>query len=434
MVSQAYPPRFAAGNFRVLRFARFLPEFGWECVVITPAEACHPAVNPRLMEQVNPATEVWRYRCGDPAEHLRKWTQSRRDRFGRMTRGFTRALGRLLDAIFVPDTRMLSVGRIRRTACRVTETRRVDAIWITGPPFGHFLAGPVLKRRFGIPLVLDLRDPWTTSPIRYGGRNGWKLKPERRMEARLFQLADRVVLNTHHVRRDYQVLYPHLDLAKWCVLPNTYDPEDFASVQPEKHQQRVFLHAGVSGGIRTAKWLIAAIGQLRRQGLVAPDSFRYVSYGPGGRDEHEAAAAAGVRDMVEFRGARPHQEVLSAMKGADVLVLLVGRGHEASIPSKLYEYLAAGRPVLMAGPPDSAAAALVRETNVGPVVALDDTETLAINIGEMLAGRASVPNVDVIAAYQSRSVTRSLADTLNNLVGTWAMSGSGAPPEPTSNV
>lgn len=418
MLSYSYPPRQAPSTFRVIRFTRYLPEFGWRCVVVTPKSECHATRDDELMKQIHPLTEVHRFACGDPGEHLRKWMEQHGDASGGAFYTAVKALDRLISLACVPDSRVLSASRLLREAMRVIRRRHVDAVWVTAPPFSIFSIVPALKRLTGLPVVLDLRDPWTTSVLHYQGRNRWKSGLDRRREGRIFELADRVILNTRYAQRQYQALYPDLDASRWGVLPNTYDPEDFSDIKPERFAPKVLLHAGNSGGIRTARWLIEAMGRLRREGLMDPTSFRYISYGPGGRDEHEAASREGVSDMVEFRGSRPHHEVLAAMSGSEALLLLVGEGHDASIPSKLYEYMAVGRPILMAGPRKCAAADVVRETGLGRVVALDDIESLTSCLRNLLSGCLGDvrPNQDGVQAYQTRSVSRALAGVLDALV------------------
>ncbi|MBP7933341.1 MAG: glycosyltransferase [Phycisphaerae bacterium] len=417
MLSQAFPPRQAAGTFRVIRFTRFLPELGWKCVVVTPRVQCHPGLDETLVEQIDPATEVVRFGCGDPAEHLRRWVTLRRDLVGRLTRKPARVLSRLMDKVLLPDTRVLGTRRLFRACTRVFARRRVDVVWITGPPFSYFRIVPRLKKAFGVPVVLDLRDPWTTGDLRYQGRDRWRLKHERRMEGEAFALADRVVLNSELCHRAYCRLYPDLPADRWAVLTNGYDPEEFVDVLPEPFDRMVLVHGGLSGGNRTARWLIQAMGILCKAGVLSPASFRYVSYGSGGPEEHEAAVAGGVADMVEFRGSRSHKEVLSAVKGAGALLLIVGSGHETSIPGKLYEYLGAGRPVIMAGAPDCAAADVIRETGVGRVVALNDVEGLADCLRDLVLGRlASHRDEGRVRAYESRSISRRLADLLRSVM------------------
>ena len=423
MLSYSYPPRRSASTFRVIRFTRHLPEFGWRCVVVTPHAECYPGCDDELLKQVHPLTEVHRFACGDPAEHLKRWMTHHEYASGGAMYLSVKVLHRLIDKACVPDSRVLGSRRLLRESLKVISRQRVDAVWLTGPPFSTFGIVPALKRKTGLPVMLDLRDPWTTG-LRYSGLSRWKYSLERRQERRAFELADRVILNTHYALNQYRALYPDLNPERWGVLPNTYDPEDFSGIQPERFPKKVLLHAGMSGGIRTARWLIEAMGRLRREGRVDPESFRYISYGPGGHEEHEAVAQAGVGDMVEFRGSRPHREVLSAMTGSDALLLLVGKGHEASIPSKLYEYMAVGRPVLMAGPPDCAAADVIRETGIGKVVPLEDTDGLISCLKDILDGRLTERRSqhEGVKAYQTRSVVQSLASLLDALVANRAAS------------
>lgn len=417
MLTHAFPPLVAASCFRVMRFARFLPEFGWRCIVLAPAEHCCAVVDRELLKRVTPSARIERFRCGDPAEHLKKWLARPHAGGLRWTHLPAKVLLRCLQSLLIPDTRVISLRRPYRAAVRLIRGTPVQAIWVTGPPFSFFHVGLHLKREWGVPLVLDLRDPWTTSPLRYQGRMRWALGPEERREREVFEAADRIIINTPLALDEYRAKYPDLDESRWEVITNGFDPEEFAGVRPEVFKPVTLVHAGMTGGIRTARYVIEAMGKLRAAGAVSPESFRLVTYGEGGAEEHEAARVGGVQNMVEFRGSRAHHEVLAAMKGAAALLLLVGKGHETSIPGKLYEYLASGRPVIMSGPMECDAARIVRQTGVGPTVAIEDVNGLAAAIRNLVEGRLSPADRDeaAIRSYESRSLSGRLAAILTEV-------------------
>lgn len=415
LLTQEFPPRRAPGCFRYVRFARFLPEAGWDCVVVTPDVDCHPGLDNSILKDISPGTRVRRFGCGDPAEHLKKWTLTRKDRIGRLTSVPAKLAGRLLDATSAPDTRMWSRRRICRAARAAIREHNVDAIWIGGPPFSYFLVGAALKREFGLPVVLDLRDPWTTMDTRYIGSWGFRRKLDRWLERRVFANSDRIIVNTLGACQQYRELYPDLPADRWAVLTNGYDLAEFDRVAPAKFDRTVFFHAGLTSRIRTSHHLIRAIARLRGEGAIRPGQFQFVSCGEPTPEEAAAIRDNDLCELVRFLGRVPHEQVLSMMLGADVLVLLVAEGHERNIPGKLYEYFAAAKPILMAGPTRSDAADLLGSTGAGMIAAIDDEKQLAGQIRQLLDSTTSLPPgaADAVRKYDIRRLAGDLAELLN---------------------
>lgn len=417
MLAHCFPPLQTAGTFRVIRFVRFLPEFGWRCIVGTYKETCHANVSPTLHEEVNPEAEVHRFGCADPGEHLKRWLRMRHGRLGRLAWLPVKVLAKLLATFLCPDSGVLGIGRVYGAIARILRRRPVDAIWITGVPFSLFLHVFRLKREFGLPIVLDLRDPWTYNPIRYRGTNRWRRRVDSWLEQRIFPCADRVVFNTERTRAWYESRYPRMDHTKWRVITNGFPQEEIDAVAPETFDRTTLVHGGATNKRQTGRFVIEAMGRLRKEGVISPETFRYVSYGPGVSGEHKAAQAAGVADMVEFRGRAEHKKVLAAIRGADALLLVGAREHTLIVNCKLYEYLGARKPVIMAGAEDGAAADLIRETGVGTVAGREDVDTITERLRELVAGKlACHRNDEAIRAYGSRALSEKLAGILDELV------------------
>jgi glycosyltransferase involved in cell wall biosynthesis len=104
--------------------------------------------------------------------------------------------------------------------------------------------------------------------------------------------------------------------------------------------------------------------------------------------DRKYAAALGLGDRLQLLPYRTRREALALQRDSDALLLLIpeagGRGRGV-LSGKVFEYLAAERPILAAVPPDGEAAALVREVGAGVVVAPDDVEGTAAALGELEA-------------------------------------------------
>jgi hypothetical protein len=417
MLSRHFPPAQTAGSHRIIRLGRYLPEFGWDCVAGTSLEGCWGDLDPTLCDQIPPAMAVHRFPCRDPQLHLDMWLEGRGADVSFLKRFPVKLLRHAIWTISSPDSAIWQIGRIYRDIARIVEQERPDAIWITGTPFSWFTMIHRFKRDFGLPVVLDLRDPWTLAQLRYKGPRWVRKWPGMRHERRAFAKADAVVFNTPRILEMYRQRYPTLGESKFHCLTNGYVRDDIDRIQPEAFDRFTVVHGGATNLSRHACSLIAAMGRLRQAGAIGPESFRYVSYGAGTAGEHDAAAQAGVSDMVEFRGRGSHEQVIAALKGADAMFVMFGPSQKRNIPCKIYEYFAAGGPIVAAGPRDSDAANLLTAARTGPVVEYDDVDGLTVALEALFQGQLpDTRDKVVIASKDARALAGELATILDAAV------------------
>ena len=134
MLSPHFPPDTSAGTHRVRLLAPHLPEQGWEPVVVTVDPSGYEwRLDQGLLSLVPPSLRVIRCPAWSP-----QWT---------------RRLG-------IGDLGLRAFTALRRTCAELLERERFDALFITIYPTYPALLGPMLKRRFRVPFVLDYQDPW----------------------------------------------------------------------------------------------------------------------------------------------------------------------------------------------------------------------------------------------------------------------------------
>lgn len=273
-----------------------------------------------------------------------------------------------------------------RAARRIVRPRRVDAVLAIGDPFSAFFVGAALKRSLGLPLVLDLRDPWTIDPAWFSK----KVAPLRRLESfverSLFGLADGVVLNTREALRAYRNLYPELAGQMDCI-PNGFDRSLF---RPAPAVVRggpfTLLHFGNVFGGRSVTPILRAARRLIDAGELSATDFRLVVRGELDVSDALAAQSLGLRACVEVRAYRPYREAMIELRAADVLVALEARDLTLQIPAKVYDYLCAERPILSVGQPGEASD-LIERLGVGMHFRPEDEAGIAAALARWLQNR-----------------------------------------------
>lgn len=354
MITAAWPPVGRIGARRPLRLARRLPARGWTPVVLTPEpDAIFRRPPPRDRSLVEPPVEVHRVGAWVPSTRLHRALAKLST--ARVTR-------RVLADALVPDQYPEWTWAAARAARRIAAEAPVDAVWVTGGPFGIFVVGAAVAAALGRPLVLDYRDPWMGAepPARRS-----PLAPPRPLlraiERRLLHFADGVSAVYPEIIDQNRAMFGQPVGRPWRVIPNGFDPLDLAGA-PRALARPTLLYAGACYGPRSMAPVIEALAD---------------DFGPGdtglelrvfGELDPAAAAALDARPLpgrVAVSGRIPADELAGWLRGARALLLIVGSGHDGAVSGKVFDYLAAGRPIVGHGPPDCAAAELIARCGVG---------------------------------------------------------------------
>jgi glycosyltransferase involved in cell wall biosynthesis len=422
-----FPPVGGAGVQRAVKFVRYLPECGWEPVVVTGPVGSYGDDNledPTLADELPPDVEVRRVAAREP-QHPGRW-RARAERWLRLRPAW--------DSWW-------QQGAVNTGAAIVD----ADVIFATMSPFASCDAAAALSRRLGIPWVADLRDPWALDQmVVYPTGLHWRLE-RRRMRSALATAA-RVVMNTHEAGVQVVKAFPELR-GRVDVIPNGFDLDDFRHPTPsrlddsfrlvhtgELHTELGLRHRGRSrlrrllGGspegvdflARSHVFLVEAVERLARR---RPELGKLVEiHLAGGVREADLASVPSSRIVVH--GYVSHAEAVQLMRSADLLFLPL---HDVPpprrariVPGKTYEYLASGRPVLAALPDGDArdlllragSATLCRPTDVRCLERAVEGQLERALRGEPPAAAAP----EVLAALERRRLTHDLAAVLDSAV------------------
>jgi glycosyltransferase involved in cell wall biosynthesis len=380
IVSFYFPPAGGGGVQRVLKLCRHLPAHGIDVDVLAPDDPRWEASDPGLASAIPPGTTVHRAAYRGPSQE--RSPAARLAEAQGLRRAAVRAaiVGR---GLLLPDPEVAWAPGAIRAALRIVREREIDVVLTTSPPSSVHLVGAAVHRRSGVPWVADLRDSWLANPHRRYERRSVRAK--RRVEGtvarRTLARASAVVAVTPFIRDEAAELVPPGTPLE--VVANGVDFDDFEGLLHEPGPRLRLLHAGSFFGQRTPRPLLGALAVLleRRPELRGLVEARF--FGTFRPADREWADGLGLGDALRIEGFRPHAETLAAMKASDALLLLIpragGRG-QSVLSGKVYEYLAAERPILALVPPDGAAADLLRQTGSGWVADPDDEDA----IGEAL--------------------------------------------------
>ncbi len=435
MVAYFFPPSGAVGVYRTLKFAKYLPEFGWSPVVLTTANGKFPTYDASLLRLVPEGVPVHRVAGMETFNEGFDRPQPRTPRKTLWSRLHTR-LYLLWFAIAVPDTRVgWAIGAYRR-ARKLIRDEGIKHVYISGYPFSSFLVGAWLKRREDVHVVIDYRDPWTQS-ITYE-RTGLRRRIDRAVETWMVRRSDAVISNTrHNDTRMATELGAGQPREKFVAIHNGFDAEDFASIARERNDKFTVTYAGAfyysvgssasAGGVAGAMmtysplYFFAALEAFFARRPEAKSRTRVRFMGVLGQGYDPEITARGLRDVIERVGYIAYDEHLRVLRNADVLLLVLSRGEKSRgwIPSKFFQYLGTGNPIL-AMAPEGEVREIVRETGAGVCVEPDDVAGASRAIEAMFdawqSGAApDARNERAVARYERRNLTHALARVLDRL-------------------
>jgi glycosyltransferase involved in cell wall biosynthesis len=374
LVTMYFPPAGGGGVQRPLKLAQYLPALGIETHVLAPDD---PKWIHRDAELRIP-TQAWVHRARYVGPKARKPAEELHG-----TEGLERALVHARVAsrrLLVPDASVTWNLTAIPAAIRIARKEGIDAVITTSPPGSVHFVGGAVKRATGARWLADLRDPLIANPHRRNDTAATRAKQAANsgLAKLVARSADAISCVSDAIADEVRALEPRGVVR---TIANGCDFDDFAGLRYRRSTRFRITHTGSFFGKRDPRPFLQAVHE---SGLDVVARF----VGDFRAADREWAESLGLGDRLELVPYAPRSESLKLQRNSEALLLLVpeagGRGRGV-LSGKVFEYLAASRPILAAVPTDGAAATLIRETGAGVVVAPDDVAGLRVALEELYA-------------------------------------------------
>ncbi len=361
IITYYWPPNGGAGVQRWLKMAKYLPQHGWQPVVYTPENPEIITADEALSKEVPAEAEVIKRPITEPYTFYKRLTGRKADEkvhLGFLNEGGKKKSWREDLAVwvrgnaFIPDARVWWVRPSVKFLAAYLKTHPVDAIVSTGPPHSMHLIALGLKRKFpALRWIADWRDPWTNIDFYDQLKlTAWADRKHHRLEREVVATADVNVAVGWTMAEELHALGAH----RTEVITNGFDPDD-VPVPPEPVDEKYSLvHVGNLTATRDIPQLWPVLAELCRTDAEFAKRFELRFVGPVDHAVLASIERAGLSDKVTRLGSVDHARAMREMQRARVLLLSVNDTANAKgvLTSKVFEYLAVGRPILAFGPKD----------------------------------------------------------------------------------
>jgi glycosyltransferase involved in cell wall biosynthesis len=405
MIAFHFPPLAgSSGIQRTISFARHLPRFGWEPLILTAHPRAYERVSDDQLVDVHSGTTVERAFALDSSRHL--------------------AIGGRYPAFTARPDRWITwwLGAIP-TGLKMIAKCRPQAIWSTYPVATAHVIGHTLHRLSGLPWIADFRDPMA--------QDDYPADPKtrrmfRKIEERALHKASFSVFVAPGAARTFRGRYPDVAAARLAVIENGYEEESFTGLEcsdkgPLLQGTFTLLHSGiVYPSERDPTQLFQALRLLIDEGRLKPAELRVRLRASG----HESQLAklindSRVADIVELVPPIPYRDALREMMRADGLLVLQARNCNDQIPAKVYEYLRCRRPIIALTDPAGDTASALLKAGVRNIAPLDSATAIAHELRRFLdqarRGEAARPSAALVEMASRTQRARELSDLLDRL-------------------
>ncbi|MBM2821045.1 MAG: hypothetical protein HW405_805, partial [Candidatus Berkelbacteria bacterium] len=299
----------------------------------------------------------------------------------------------------IPDNQSLWILPAVVAGLKIIKKEKIKVILTSSAAYSDHIVALILKEITGILWVADFRDLWTQNP-----EMKFKTVLHRKicqyLEKRVLSEADEIITVSDGLQSNFQKIVPrHKD--KFKIIANGVDLEDFKGIfAPQNNRYLTFAHIGFLYGSRTIDIFCKALDDLDQPNI------KTIFLGTAGNVKKQKVVS--------------HKRAIREMLKADVLLLVIGKNDRRfMMTSKIFEYLAARKPILAIAPEDSAVSQLIKNLKVGWVVDPQDIKTLKKTIKliyqQFLKKDLKIPEIDLLP-YSRLNKTQELSEVLNKII------------------
>jgi glycosyltransferase involved in cell wall biosynthesis len=413
IITYYWPPSGGAGVQRWLKFAKYLPEFGWQPVILTvdPENASYPQRDESLADEIHPDCLVYTTKSFELYNLYKLISGKKEVPYGGFANeskeGWLQKISKFLRGnLLLPDPRKGWNKYAYKKALELIREFNIDTVVTTSPPHSTQLIGLKLKRKFKIKWIADLRDPWTD--IYYYNQfkhTALALSIDRNYEQKVVENADLLITVSEDVKRIFAGKSILPVASKMVVIPNGFDEDDFRIKEVPTEYKKIITYSGTISEAYDVDCFLEALCRLDAN-LKSQILVRFVGKVPSTIEKRFSETGL----EIELVGYVDHSKSIEYLFRSDLLLLVIPKvkNNHGILTGKFFEYLASGKPILAIGPTDGDLAKIIQETKCGSMFDYADAEGMLHFIQESMNNPVSETNPEIANQYSRKQLTQKI--------------------------
>jgi len=417
IITYYWPPAGGPGVQRWLKFVKYLREFAIEPVVYIPENPNYPILDEAIVQEIPKGIKIYKHPIIEPYTLARFLS---RKKTKQISSGLIQAENQsLLEKVmlwirgnlFIPDARKYWIAPSVTFLSTVLKQENITSIITTGPPHSVHLIGYHLKEKFNLKWIADFRDPWTS----IGYHKKLRLtkasqKKHKTLEQLVLNGADKILVTSASTKREFE----SITNTPISVITNGYDG---TYTETKLTSKFTMAHIGSLLTGRNPQILWKVLSELVQENHDFKEALELQFVGVVSADVLAAIYGYHLAPFVTVMGYVSHDKALQVQRASQVLLLIEINASETKgiLPGKMFEYMAAKRPILAIGPKKWDAAAIIAETAAGETFNYtQESDLKALILKWFIAYQKNELSVSSshIHQYSRRELTKKLAAEL----------------------
>ncbi|UWX60967.1 glycosyl transferase family 1 [Chryseobacterium oranimense] len=428
IITYYWPPAGGPGVQRWLKFAKYLPEFGWKPVIYTPENPSYPLLDESLLKDIPQNLEIVKTKIWEPYQLAEKLNKSNKKfKAGQFDVGKNQSWKSKLSIwvrgnFFIPDARVFWVKPSVKFLEQYLKENKIDVVVTSGPPHSLHMIGLGLKEKFpNLKWIADFRDPWTEiSYYKHLKLTKSSDRKHRQLESAVFKKAD-ITLATSYTDADN---FRKAGANAVCIT-NGFDESDASTplsvteLKTEERKSKSFTlsYIGVLEQLRNPENLWKVLDELIRENKEFADAFTLKFAGRVDDKILHSIESSALKEHILNLGYIPHDKAVEEMANS-CLLLITNFPNESSkgiIPGKIFEYLATGKQIISFGPDKADVSRILSETGAGKHFSYEDSQTVKefiLHKFELWKQGSLLENTQNIEQFSRKNLTEKLTEIL----------------------
>lgn len=422
IITYYWPPAGGPGVQRWLKFAKYLPKFGWKPIIYTPENPSYPLLDESLMKDVPEDLEIVRTKIWEPYQLAEKLNKSNKKfKAGQFDVGSNQSWKSKLSIwvrgnFFIPDARVFWVNPSTQFLEQYLKINNIETIVTSGPPHSMHLIGLDLKKKFpDLKWVADFRDPWTEiSYYKHLKLTNRSDKKHRQLESEVFKNADITLATSYTDAENFRK-----NGANAFCITNGFDETDASTSLSMTNNASKFTlsYIGVLEQLRNPENLWKALDNLVKTNSDFAENFNLKFVGRIDDKILETIERSSLKNHIQNLGYVSHDKAVDEMAKSSLLLItnFPNDSSKGIIPGKIFEYLATGKQIISFGPNEADVAKILDETKAGKHFGYNDSkeiEDFILEKFELWKNGNLLENTQNIEQFSRKNLTKQLSEIL----------------------